>query len=355
MQQCSLLLRKFCSCCLICIKIETQKIVNLLNDPEELNSKFATRKWYIINDQNKGQYGRGNVNENDSTIKFETKVIKPNLCDYSDAYILVTGDIKIADIAADINVAFKNCVPFTRCATHINDEHVETAENVDIIMPMYNLIEYSDNYANSSGSLYQFNRDESPMNNGGSPNNVALDNSTSFKYKASFLRKAPDADGNDRSLKNIKLVVALKYLFNCFRSLEMPLINRKIHLELNWNNNCVMYGVDTYAGRDNDNDREATFQITSTKLYVPVVTLSTKDHENLTKQLDKGFKRSVYWNKYQSKIETKTADDNNVTRFPLDASFQGVNRLFVLAFGHTENGANKAERDSHRKYLQCIN
>ena len=88
---------KFCSCCLIYIKMETQKIVNLLNDPDNESSKFATRKWYIINDQNNGQYGRGN--ESDSTIKLETKVIKRNLCDYSDAYILVTGDIKIADIA----------------------------------------------------------------------------------------------------------------------------------------------------------------------------------------------------------------------------------------------------------------
>ena len=119
--------------------METQKIVNLLNDSNNVSSKFATRKWYIINDQNNGQYGR--ENENDSTIKFETKVIKLNLCDDSDAYILVTGDIKYTNIAADTNVAFKNCAPFTRCVTYINDEHVETAENLDIIMPMYNLIE----------------------------------------------------------------------------------------------------------------------------------------------------------------------------------------------------------------------
>ena len=306
---------------------------------------------YIINDQNNGQYGRGNVDKNDSIIKFETKVIKPNLCDYSDAYILVTGDIKIADIAADTNVAFKNCASFTTCVTHTNNEHIETAKNLDIIIPMYHLIDYSDNYSDSTGSLCQFKRNESPMNNIGNPLNVALNNSRSFKYKASLLGKATDIDRNDRSLKNIKLVFALKYLSNFFRSLEMPLINCKIHLELNWNNNCVMYGADTYTGGDNNNNREATFQITSTKLYVPVVTLSTKDNENLAKQLDQGFKRSVYWNEYQSKIETKTAEDNNVTRFLLDASFQGVNRLFVLAFDNTENGDKKVERDSHRKYF----
>ena len=112
-----------------------------------------------------------------------------------------------------------------------------------------------------------------------------------------------------------------------------------------------MYGADTYAGGDNGNNREAKFQITSTKFYVPVVTLSAKDNENLTKQLDEAFKRSVYWNEYQSKIETKTADDNNVIRFHLDATFKGVNRLFVLAFGYTENGDKKVERNSHRKYF----
>ena len=186
--------------------METQKIVDLLNDCANEYSKFAARKWYIINDQNNGQYGTGN--ENDSTIKFETKVIKPNLCDHSDAYILVTGDIKVAGVAADTNVAFKNCSPFTGCVTHINEEHVKTAENLDITMAMYNLIEYSDNYADSSGSLCQFKRDESLMNDAGNLNNVALE------YKASLSGKATDANGNHKLLKNIKIVVPLKYLSN---------------------------------------------------------------------------------------------------------------------------------------------
>ena len=126
----------------------------------------------------------------------------------------MTGDIKVTGIAPNTNAAFKNCAPFTRCVTHINDEHVETAENLGIIMPMYNLIEYSDNYTDSYESLYQFKRDESPMNNVGSLLNVALDNSTSLKYKASLLGKATDADGNDRSLKNTKIIVPLKNLSN---------------------------------------------------------------------------------------------------------------------------------------------
>ena len=99
-----------------------------------------------------------------------------------------------------------------------------------------------------------------------------------------------------------------------------------------------------------------TFQITSTTLYVPIVTLSTKDNVNLTKQLNEGFKRSVYWNSYKSKIETKNLDNNDVPRFPLDASFQGVNRLFVLAYGNTtlanrNDGPKRVKRDSYRKYF----
>ena len=199
--------------------METQKIVNLLNDSNNESSKFSTTKCYIINGQNNSQYGRGN--ENNSTIKFETKVIKPNLCGYSDAYILVAGNIKVEDVATNANVAFKKFAPFTRCVTHINNEHVETAENLDIGMPMYSLMGYSDNYADSSGILYQFKRDEPPINDAENCLNVALDNSTSFKYKASLLGKATDADGNDRSLKNTKIIVPLKYLSNFFRSIEM--------------------------------------------------------------------------------------------------------------------------------------
>ena len=261
---------------------------------------------------------------------------------------VMTGDVKVTAVAADTNVAFKNCAPFTNCVAHISDEHVEIAENLDIIMPMYNLIEYSDNYADSSERLYQIKRDESPMNDNNNPLNVALDNSTSFKYKSSLLGKATDADGNDRSLKDAKIVVPLKYLSNFFRLLDMPLINCKIHLEINWNNNCVMYGNNHKTDGDN---KETTFKIASTKLYVPVVTLSTKDNVNLITQLNKGFKRSVHWNEYNPKIETKTADDKNVTRFPLDASFQGVNRLFLLAFNNTDGNANKVERNSHRNYF----
>ena len=139
---------------------------------------------------------------------------------------------------------------------------------------MYNLIEYPENYADSSGSLHQFKRDESPMNNAGNPNNVASDNSTSFKCKTSLLGKATDADGNDSSLKNTKIVVPLKYLSNFFRSLEI--INCKNHLELNWSDDSVIYGADTYAGGDSNNNRETTFQITSTNFMFQLLLYQLK-------------------------------------------------------------------------------
>ena len=132
--------------------METQKIVNLLGDANNESSKFATRKWYVINDQNNTDYGDGD--ENGTTIKFETKVIKSNLCDYSDAYILVTGNITATGGDANTRVAFKNCAPFTNWVIHIKDEHVDNADNLDIVMPMYNLIEYKNNYSNTSGSLW---------------------------------------------------------------------------------------------------------------------------------------------------------------------------------------------------------
>ena len=161
-----------------CIKIETQKIVNLLGDTDNESSKSATREWYVINDQNNTEYGEGS--EDATTVKFETKVIKSNLCDYWDAYILVSGNITVMGGDANTKVAFKNCAPFTKCITHINDEHVHNADNFDNKMPMHNLVEYNDNYSDSSGSLWQFKRNEQNMNNGNSANVNTLD-SSSFK------------------------------------------------------------------------------------------------------------------------------------------------------------------------------
>ena len=127
--------------------------------------------------------------------------------------------------------------PITKCIAHINDEHVDNADNVDIIMLMYNLTECSDNYSDTSGTLWQFKSGEQNMDNG-NPANVTIDDSTSFKYKSSFF-KPLNVDDNG-VFKDVKIALSLKYLSNFWRSLEMLLINYKIHLKLNWSNDCVM-------------------------------------------------------------------------------------------------------------------
>ena len=114
----------------------------------------------------------------------------------------------------------------------------------------------------------------------------------------------------------------------------MPLINCRIHIELNWTKDCV---ISTIAN--------TTFKVANTKLYVPIVTLSSKDNLKLVKPLEEEFKRPVYWNEYQTKVESRNLDKNSLARFSLDVSFQGVRRLFVLAFDN--NGAKKVERNGH--------
>ena len=132
--------------------IETQKIVNLLNNIENKNSKFETEMWYVIDIESKGNYSHPNP------IKFFTKSIESRLGDYSDAYILVTGSINVTGGEVNTKVAFKNCAPFKRCIREINKTFIDDAEHIDITMPMYNLIEYSDNYSDTLGSLWQFKR-----------------------------------------------------------------------------------------------------------------------------------------------------------------------------------------------------
>ena len=166
-----------------------QKITNLLNKGDTNSRHFATKKWYIINDENNTNYG---VNKDTGvgapdTIKYDTRVLKPNFCDYAEAYILVDHTIRAegAAVIANTRLALKNCAPFTKCNLEINDEHVDTAENLDIVMPIYNLIEYSDNYQDSSATLYQYKRDEPPEADAVA--DLTADKSSSFEYKINLL------------------------------------------------------------------------------------------------------------------------------------------------------------------------
>ena len=152
-------------------------------------------------------------------------------------------------------------------------------------MPMYNLIQYSGIYSDTSGSLWQFKRDEQPKENNGNLSDVSTDNSSSFKYKSNLIGTIP----NGGRKNGVKIAVPLKYLSNFWRSLEIPLINCKVELSLKWYENCILSSAGTAA----------TFAITDTKLYVPVVTLKTEDNTKLSKLLSKGFKRPIYSNEYK--------------------------------------------------------
>ena len=296
--------------------MEYQKIANLIDDTSNQPSKFRTKNWVEINDESRGVY---NVN---SQIKFKTTMLKSSLCDYSDAYILVKGTITIAgsgdDAAArqaderDKGIAFKNCTPFTNCISEMNNTQVDNAKDIDIVMPMYSLIEYSDNYAKTTGSLWQYFRYD-PNDN--------LAESESFKSKIKITGKTPN-NGNE---KDIKIMVPLKHLSNFWRTLEMPLINCEVKLILTWSSTCVI----------TNSNGAGTFAITNTKLYVPVVTLSTQENTKFHQQLKSGFKRVINWNKYLSKPELIRRNSN--LNHLVEPSFQGINRLFVLAFENDED------------------
>ena len=176
--------------------METQKNLNLLNGSDNENSKFAIKKWYVIDSESEGNYSHHDP------IKFSTKSIESSLGDFSDADILVTGNITVTrNIAVPAGssagthpqrklpftvatqVVFKNCAPFEKCSTEIDGTLVDEAKFINITMPMYNLIECSDNYSDTSGSLLGFKRDEIDNNAGVTNDN----NAPSFKYKASLI------------------------------------------------------------------------------------------------------------------------------------------------------------------------
>ena len=219
----------------------------------------------------------------------------------------------------------KNCAPFTDCISEINNIQIDNAKDIDVLMPMYNLIEYSNNYSKTSRSLWQYYRDEPNSN---------LTDSQSFKSKIKITGNIP-ANGNTR---DVEIAVTLKYLSNFWRALEIPLINCETNLILTWSSTCVITNF-TGAGR---------FAITYTKLYVPTATLSIQDNEKLLQQLKFDFKKTVNWNKYLSKVILYD------TRKPyldylIGPSFQRVNSFFVLSF---ENNADRTARRGY--YLQKV-
>ena len=188
--------------------MEYQNIANLIDDTSNQPSKFRTRNWVETNDESRGAY---NVN---SQIKFKTTMLKSSLCDYSDAYILVKGIISVNNTAAadaavnntNKKVIFKNCTPVTNCIRKINNTQIDNAKDVDIVMSMYNLIEYSDNYAKTTGSLWQYCKDISGRDNNNLIAEFTEGNTTDpFNFEA----KITGQTGNDGT-KDVKIMVPLK-------------------------------------------------------------------------------------------------------------------------------------------------
>ena len=186
--------------------MEHQKITNLLNEAND--SKFVTRKWNIVNDQSKVNYDLGNK------IIYNAEVLKFNLCDYANAYILVTGDITVT-AAPETQVEFKNCAPFTISITEIDGTTIDDAENLYLIMLLYNVLEYSSNYSETTWNLWLYSKDEATNFN----NNIAnTNNFKSFKYKAKNMERNMEAQPNpnhaNKILKNTTIAVPLKYSNN---------------------------------------------------------------------------------------------------------------------------------------------
>ena len=168
-------------------------------------------------------------------------MLRSDLCDYSDVHIAVKGTITVTrpnSVLYDKKLAFKNNAPFTSCISKINNTLIDNAEDLDIVMPMYNLLEYSKNYRKTTGNFWNYYRDEPNSGLGGNNNNVnySIKDSKSFDYKTSITGKL---EGNNTE-KEVEIVVPLKYLSNFWRTLNMPLINCEINLILTWFENCVL-------------------------------------------------------------------------------------------------------------------
>ena len=289
--------------------MEHHKINNLLlsddNKSKQL-SKFVTIKYVGVKRLS------NTYNENKST-RFKTPMLRSDLCDYSDAYILVKDTITVTAPGVNNNahnirdkrnrpLILKNNAPFASCITRINGELIEDADDLDIVMPIYNLLEYSKNYRKTIGSLYNYYRDE--LSDDADDNNFAninVVNSEACKYKNKITGNTYNVDAaaqgydvNKNGTQKVELAIPLKYLGNFWRALNIPLISCEVSLELKWNKNCAITSLEQrdIGGNNRDNaPTGATLAINDCKLYVPDVSLSKDDEIKLLTNLKLGFKR----------------------------------------------------------------
>ena len=276
--------------------MEFQEIVNLLGitpDDKDL-PRFVTKKWIELYDQTGGSY---NVNKE---IRIKTPMLRSDLCDFRDVYIVVKGTIT-TEQNTNINndghnkpFVFKNNAPFISCILKINSVLIDNAEDLDFVMSMYNLIEYKKNYRKTTGSLWNYYRDE--------PDNDEIRDSKSFKYRTSITGNTPnDSD----TITGAEIVITLKHMSDFRKSFKIPLINCEVSLTLIWSKNRVLaHSTVVLTAQGNNpaiiNPKDSKFQ--RTKLYVPVVTLSKENDKKLLEQLKSGLKGTVKWKKYKSQI-----------------------------------------------------
>ena len=191
--------------------MEYQKIANLLNDESNKPSKLRTRNWVEINDDITGAYSPT------EQIRSKTAMLRSSLCDYSDAYILVKVNISVNNAAGagaaanntNKKVIFKNCAPFINCISKINNAQTDYAEHIDIVMPMYNLIEYSDNYSKTCGSLWQYCKDIPAVDD---DSDIVIFNGANDTDSLIFKSKIIGKTNDDGDTENAEIMVPLKYL-----------------------------------------------------------------------------------------------------------------------------------------------
>ena len=279
--------------------MEYDKINNLLlsedNESEKL-AKFVTREYVRVN-------SLSNTYNKNKSIRFKTPMLRSKLCDYSDVYILVKGTITVTAPGVNNNVnnikdkrnrpvILKNNAPFVSRITRINGELIDDADDLDIVMSMYNLLEYSKSYRKTIESSYNYYRDE--LSDDADDNNFAnikAVNSNTFKYKNKIIGNtynvnagAQGYDVNKNGTQEVELAIPLKYLGNFWRALNIPLISCEVFLELKWDKNCVVTSLEQrdIGGGNRDNaPTGATLAINDCKLYVPAVTLSKDDEIKL--------------------------------------------------------------------------
>ena len=217
-------------------------------------------------------------------------------------------------------------------------------------MPMYNLIEYNDNHSKTSGSFWQYCQEIPAVNNAGNIvdfNGANATDSVNFKAKMLIQKMLKTGQANNDGIINVEIMFPLKYLSNFWKTLEMPLINCEVELILSWSLGCVIIYTDVA-------DQIPTFTIIEKNLYVPVVTLSIQDNAKLLPQLKSGFKRTISWNKYLSNPKLLAQNEN--LNHLIEPNFQGVNKLFVLAFEQdNDNDRRISNKINNKQYYRISN